>query len=55
MSKLEKQKTRIKERIEFLENELKNTLQKKTVGKAIDVGSYTTKIVNLKKELSALK
>jgi hypothetical protein len=55
MSKLEKQKTKLKERIATLELELTTSLQKKAVGKAIDVNAYTTKILSLKKELAALK
>jgi len=55
MAKVEKQKAKLKERIEQLEHELKTSLQKKTVGKAIDVPTYTRKIQELKLELINLK
>lgn len=55
MSKVEKQKNKLNERIATLELELKTSLHKKSVGKAIDVSAYTTKILALKKELAALK
>jgi hypothetical protein len=55
VSKVEKQKQKLIERIDALELELKTSLQKKAVGKAIDVPGYTRKILDLKKELAALK
>ncbi len=55
MSKVEKQKQKLVERIDALETELKTSLQKKAAGKAIDVPTYTRKILELKKELAALK
>lgn len=55
MSKIEKQKNKLMERIAMLEAELKNSLHKKTAGKAIDVPGYTSKILALKKELAAIK
>lgn len=54
MSKVEKQKQKLKERIEQLETELKNSLHKKTAGPAISVPTYTTKINALKLELNKL-
>ena len=54
MKKLEKQQAKLKERIEQLETELKTSLQKKAVGKAIDVPLYTRKIQELKRELAEL-
>lgn len=55
MSKLDKKRDKLKKRINALEFELKNSLQKKSAGKAIDVPSYTSKILALKKELIELK
>lgn len=55
MGKTEKQKNKLIERITNLELELKNSLHKKSVGKAIDVNAYTSKIIALKKELAVLK
>ncbi|NCQ51536.1 hypothetical protein GW796_06500 [archaeon] len=55
MSKLEKKEAKLKERIEILETELKMSLQKKSIGKAIDVSAYTRKIQDLKLELFQLK
>ena len=54
MSKIEKKKEKLKARIIELENEMKNTLQKKSVGPAINIQSYNSKIIALKKELSEL-
>ena len=54
MSKVEKQKAKMKERIESLELELRMSLQKKAVGKAIDVPTFTRKIQELKKEFVKL-
>lgn len=55
MSKIEKKREKLKERLEALEFELKNSLQKKASGPAISVGEYTSKISALKKEISGLK
>jgi hypothetical protein len=55
MSKIEKQKNKLTERIATLELELTTSLHKKSVGKVIDVNAYTSKIIALKKELAALK
>lgn len=55
MSKVEKKREKLKERIEMLEIELKNSLQKKAAGKAIDVPLYTRNIAQLKSELANLK
>ena len=56
MSKLEKKKQKIKERIEVLENELRMSLTKKTSDvKEIDVAGHQRKISDLRKELSNLK
>lgn len=54
MSKIEKQKQKLKERIEQLENELKSSLHKKGSGPAISVPAFTTKIQALKMELNKL-
>lgn len=54
MSKLEKKKEKLKERINALEFELKNTLQKKSQGSAINIQDYHSKIMNLKKELAQM-
>ena len=48
--KIEKLQTRIEE----LEFELKHTLQKKS-GPTISVSSYTTKIMELKKQLTEMR
>jgi len=56
MSKIDKKKARIKEQIEFLENEVKNSLTKKDSNtKEIDVGKYQRRIKDLQSELSKLK
>ncbi len=55
MANLEKKKEKLKQRIEDLEFELKNTLQKKSVGTAINVSEYTTKIMELKKQLREME
>lgn len=56
MSKLEKKKQKIKERIEVLENELRMSLTKKTSDvKEIDVAGHQRKISDLRKELLNLK
>ena len=54
MSKLEKKKGKLKERIAELENVLQLSLQKKAAGPAISVPEYTSKIRKLKEELLAL-
>lgn len=55
MSKIEKQKVKLQERIVQLETELKNSLHKKTSGPAISVPKYTSNINDLKLQLSKLK
>ena len=56
MSKIDKKKTRIKEQIEFLENEVKNSLTKKDSNSTeIDIGKYQRRIKDLQSELSKLK
>ena len=56
MSKLDKKKTRLKERIKFLEDELTSSLTKKTSNtKEIDVAGTQRKISELNKELNLLK
>lgn len=55
MANLEKKKVKLKERIEQLESELKNTLHKKSVGTAISVSDYTSKIMELKKQLATME
>lgn len=55
MAKVEKQKKKLVERIAFLEDELKNSLQKKAAGPAISVPTYMNNINELKKQLAALK
>ena len=54
MSKVEKKKAKLKERIAELEFEMKNALQKKTQGSAINIQEYHSKILALKKELVEL-
>jgi DNA-binding protein YbaB len=54
MSKVEKQKQKLKERIEQLENELKSSLHKKSSGPAISVPAFTSKIQALKVDLAKL-
>ena len=46
MSKIEKKKEKLKARITELENEMKNTLQKKSVGTAINIQNYTMNLNN---------
>ena len=55
MNKVEKQKAKMKERIEALELELRMSLQKKSVGTAIDVPSFTRKIQEMKISLASMK
>lgn len=55
MANLEKKKEKLKQRIKDLEFELTNTLQKKTVGSAINVSEYTTRISDLKKQLKEME
>lgn len=53
--KIDKQKVKLEDRINQLQNELNMSLQKKAAGKAIDVPTYTRKIQELKLELAQLK
>ena len=56
MSKVEKKRKKIQERIDFLETEMRTELTKKTSNtKEINVPSYQRKIQDLKVELSNLK
>ena len=55
MANLEKKKEKLKQRIEDLEFELKNTLQKKSVGTAINVSENKTKIIKIKKQLREME
>lgn len=56
MSKLDKKKIKLQERIDFLENEMISNLTKKTSNtKEIDVPTYQRNIQKLKLELSNLK
>lgn len=55
MANIEKKKLKLKQRIEDLELELKNSLHKKSVGIAINVSEYTNKIMELKKQLNTME
>jgi hypothetical protein len=55
MSKIEKKKEKLKERIESLEFELNNKLKKKSQGTAINIQEYHSKILALKRELIEVK
>ena len=56
MGKIEKKKAKLLERIKFLENELIESLTKKTsTTKEINVPSQTRQIDELKKQLRELK
>lgn len=55
MAKVEKQKKKLIERIAFLENELRTSLQKKANGPAISVPTYMNNINELKNQLANLK
>ena len=56
MSKLEKKRKKLQERIDFLETEMRTELTKKTSNtKEINVPSYQRKIQDLKVELLNLK
>lgn len=56
MSKVEKKRKKLQERIDFLETEMRTELTKKTSNtKEINVPSYQRKIQDLKVELSNLK
>jgi len=55
MSKVEKKRKRLKEQIDRLESELRESLTKKTSSvKEINVPSHTAKIKELRTELAAL-
>jgi len=55
MGKIEKKKKKLQERIDFLQNELRLSLTKKTSDtKEINVGEYQRKIQDLNTELSNL-
>lgn len=56
MSKIEKKRKKLQERIDFLENEMRTELTKKTSNtKEINVPSYQRKIQDLRVELTNLK
>lgn len=56
MSKLEKKKAKLQERIQYLETEMRTALTKKTSDtKEISVAGHTRKIAELKQELTLLK
>lgn len=56
MGKLEKKRMKIQERIQYLENEMRTALTKKTSDtKEIDVAGHTRKIAQLKEELKGIK
>ena len=56
MSKIEKKRAKLKERIQYLENELTTALTKKTSDvKEIDVAGHQRKISELRKELLNIK
>lgn len=54
MNKVDKKKTKLTERINQLETELKMSLQKKAAGPAINVAKYTTEIKELKQQLASI-
>lgn len=55
MGNIEKKKRKISERIKFLENEMRESLTKKSSEtKEIDIESYQRKILELEKELKNL-
>ena len=55
MGKIEKKRAKLQERIEYLQNEMKNELGKKTSStKEIDLPTQLRKIAELQKELIAL-
>lgn len=54
MNKIEKQKQKLQDRIEQLENEMQMSLQKKTQGKAFDVPKCLQEISKLKEQISKL-
>ena len=56
MAKIDKKRKKLQERIDFLENEMRTELTKKTSNtKEINVSSYQRKIQELKLELTNLK
>jgi hypothetical protein len=55
MANIEKKKLKLKERISFLENEMRTSLTKKTSDtKEISVGSYQRQILELKTQLQKM-
>lgn len=55
MANVEKKKAKLQERITQLENELKDSLQKKAAGPAISVVDYRNKINALRADLVKMK
>ncbi len=54
MSKVDKKKAKLQERISQLETKLRMSLQKKSQGTAINVPKYTQEIQTLKAQLAAM-
>ena len=55
MSKLDKKRAKLQERIQYLENEMRTALTKKTSDvKEISVGSYQRQIADLRLQLQKL-
>lgn len=55
MSKLEKKKKKLAERIKFLEDEMYSNLKQKfSATSEISISDYTTKIALLRKELASI-
>jgi len=56
MSKIDKKRSKLLSRVEFLESEMKTNLGKKVSNTAeISISDYLTKIQDLRKQLSELK
>lgn len=56
MSAIEKRKTKLKDRIRLLENDINTALKKKAHGGVeIDIPKKTTELQSLRKQLSELK
>ena len=56
MGKIEKKKIKLQERIEYLENELRDSLTKKTHdSKEIDIATHLSKINELRTQLKLMK
>jgi peptidoglycan hydrolase CwlO-like protein len=56
MSKIDKKKKRLQEKIKMLQDELNSSLQSKSNGmKEIDIVSYTRKIETMQKEIKKIE